>query len=896
MKRLRHSTSVVSRLFGFSVSIMFFSGMFLTSAWAEVQVGAATQPSSDDYGGQAPEPATVVDSNETPRPAPVLETGDGTPPLSGGQSSGEADLGIIEAADSRSESASESITEEFVSETVIETDVDADVELVQTILDGDVVEELIVNGEKVTESVVVTILDGDVEVIAKEESFIDIPDADVDEVDADIEDDADVESGADVTDVDADVEDDDRILIDVQPSFLVADIAASDEVESEGEVLDDVDADEEPDIDSVDDALEQVIPTPSALASEEDDVDSDADETPRPDEDRVSPLNRGVTEEDTENEEVFDETEDDDDLDEDEEYELESFSSNAGEGNGVVADERRRHLGPFDGTFRITEYYVTIDDFSGTTYDLALDYALADDYFILVRGSRTGGGRSNPDNDYARIYQVPGGRGDLADSGANNVISLSRHQAAHDWEGVVTVVESLTDVHASGFRLLDVVETSVIDDATSGIDSSSVPWGSIDQVVPFGGYRGGGAEFEADAKRPKDGDVVYTRLYPSGSDILNWERVDNGGQPLCSMTMTTFVVEWGAQWQVQHVQISGDNAGPSANKTKHYAVSTIDPVLRRNTWVWGTGMSTGDGVGEDSEATLITLGDGVNQNELETSVAMGSATSAQRDFDIYVMTHADLVNNHIFKPNGNKRILDLNLPTYPAPPGTKLSLAYSACQSASSAHPICRFWSRYIDDDWITISRGYAGKKFAAWVQGIDFSQIKPTVSQGVTVDIVDASGQSITNPLVIMDDVGFGFTDEISNGVLGVIDGRIRLSNPGSTTTWSVSIAPTDGAQAFWWDGAINFFNFNNSNDGQLTVNPSVGSVARADGGDTTGVILGIPRAFEENVTDEITLFSSASAQPHQDYDLLGVSLSQIIPALQPEGDYVIKLTLTAI
>ena len=363
------------------------------------------------------------------------------------------------------------------------------------------------------------------------------------------------------------------------------------------------------------------------------------------------------------------------------------------------------------------------------------------------------------------------------------------------------------------------------------------------------------------------------------------------------MTMTTFVVEWGDEWNVQHRHLEGNRAGNGAYLPRHYQTTEIDPVSREQTWVWGTGTATGDGIGEDAEATLVTLGNGVDHNETESLVAMGSEVGAWRDFDVYTMTHADLRTDYIFKPDGDKQALDLSVATDSAPAGMRMAVAYNACETPSSTHPRCRFWSRYTGDDWITLSRGYKGKKFVAWAMGIDFSAIEPYIVEGLLLDIVDASGQSVSEPRVLFTNVGFGFTEATSTGTLGIEEERIRLTNIGPSSEWVVSVAPTSGAAALWWDGGDLMFDFNDpTGGGLLTVDPSVAIVSRPDGGSTDGIDLGVARFFEEGVTNEIILYSSTDAESYQTYDLLDVVLQQTVPPSQDEGVYTLHLTLTAV
>jgi len=367
---------------------------------------------------------------------------------------------------------------------------------------------------------------------------------------------------------------------------------------------------------------------------------------------------------------------------------------------------------------RVTEYYLTTGDFSGTTTSVVLDQELAADYFILVRGSRTGDGRSLPDNDYARVVSVPGGRGDLADSGVADVIGLQRAAAEVDWEGVVTVVECATPDNPSGFRLVDAVVTDLSGAAGS---ASCAAWSDISQVVPYGGYRGGGVELLGSPGSRYQGTRVYVRLSPAGSDTLNWER-DAGGETLLDATMTTFVVEWGSDWTVQHATVAGSSGGDGAAATGDYTTSAIAPVARANTWVWGTGMRADAGVGDCAESCLVTLGDGVNTNAVESTVAVGSEYTDAYSFDVYALTHPGLAVDHRFKADGDRSALDLPVAVNAAVAGQRFAWSYNGCSGTSSRFPRPRFWSRYTADDTVTLSRGYDGADFPAWIQGIDFS------------------------------------------------------------------------------------------------------------------------------------------------------------------------------
>lgn len=370
---------------------------------------------------------------------------------------------------------------------------------------------------------------------------------------------------------------------------------------------------------------------------------------------------------------------------------------------------------------RVAEYYLTSGDFTGTVASITLNQNLANDYFILVRGSRAGNGLSMPDNDYARVVRVPGGKGDMvAVQGANRNkrILIERSAADFDWEGVVTVVECLNSDSPGGFKLLDILTTNL--NGASGTDTSAA-WSDINQVVLFGGYRGGGAHFVGSPTSRNQGTSLYTRLYPTGNSRLNWKR-SAGGESLVDAVMTTFVVEWGDEWNVQRINVAGAKGGGGANATGEYITANIDAVNRGNSWVWGTGTRLDAGIGDSAEASLVTLGNGVAQNATENKVAVGSEYSDGSDFDVYVMTHADLAVDHRFKADGDSGVTDLAVTVDNATAGERFGWSYNGCNGTGDNFPRPRMWARYTANGKVTISRGHSGQNFPAWVQGIDFS------------------------------------------------------------------------------------------------------------------------------------------------------------------------------
>ncbi|MGJ8678528.1 MAG: hypothetical protein ACSHX0_13520, partial [Akkermansiaceae bacterium] len=371
---------------------------------------------------------------------------------------------------------------------------------------------------------------------------------------------------------------------------------------------------------------------------------------------------------------------------------------------------------------RVTEYYLTSGDFTGTSLTLTLDQNLADDYFILVRGSHDGNALSMPDNDYVRITGVPYGAsrypGDMLGSGNNNSLTLERAAADSNWEGVITVIECTSPSSSDGFELIDIVTTNMT--GASGTDTSAT-WSDLNQVVLFGGYRGGGATFTGTPTARSQGSSVYARLYPSTTGTINWSR-NAAGETLHDATMTTFVIEWGSQWNVQHTYVTGSNGGDGADAVGEYTTAPIQSVNRDATWIWASGSRGDAGIGDSAESCLVTLGDGVTQNATESTVAVGSEYTDAYDFDVYTMTNASLAVDHVFLSDGNSANTDVAVSVDSTTTGARFGWVYNGCNGTGDYFPRPRLWSRYTDDDEVTISRGFSGQNFPAWIQGIDFS------------------------------------------------------------------------------------------------------------------------------------------------------------------------------
>lgn len=393
--------------------------------------------------------------------------------------------------------------------------------------------------------------------------------------------------------------------------------------------------------------------------------------------------------------------------------------------------------------FRVKEYLITAADFSGTSYDLTLDQNLETNYFVIVQGSDGPGtgtaGNHGPDENYAALTADPFGTGELGVSSGSDVLTLSRGNSVDGWYGVVTVVECLRDCATDGFVLRDVRRVDHLGTSTSGAETTANPWVDIDQTMLLGGFNGAGCDtLEADRADTK---VCHVRIFPSGSDQINWTR-DAGGATLSDATSTVMVLEWGTGWTVQRQRVQGNNGADGAATTSAYNTATISSVARADTWVWGTGHTNQGSIGEAGEGVLLTLGDGVAQNAAETLLAAGIEYSgAAVDFEVYALTHPDLATDYTFKFDGDSSALIVDVSTATAD-AQRMAFSTNGCNGTGNAYPRPMFSARYFNDSTIRLERRRAGQEFPAWVQGIDFTGVSAvtTLPGGDPPTLLDAA------------------------------------------------------------------------------------------------------------------------------------------------------------
>lgn len=194
-------------------------------------------------------------------------------------------------------------------------------------------------------------------------------------------------------------------------------------------------------------------------------------------------------------------------------------------------------------------------------------------------------------------------------------------------------------------------------------------------------------------------------------------------------------------------------------------------------------------------------------------------------------------------------------------------------------------------------------------VRAAETTDLSQSINGALDVKIVDGSGNEVASPNVTFASKNFAATSQNSAAVLGTASEKMRVTNPrGNVAIWALSLAATAGTTASWSNG-VNNYDFNDptalasdgadgdSVGGQLSVDPSAGTLAGVGTTATTNLSLGSASAFNEGTVNSIDILSAAAgAQKPGVWDLTGVNISQSIPAMQATGAYTINMTLTAI
>ncbi|NOX23710.1 MAG: hypothetical protein GXP36_11565 [Actinobacteria bacterium] len=414
---------------------------------------------------------------------------------------------------------------------------------------------------------------------------------------------------------------------------------------------------------------------------------------------------------------------------------------------GVTSNDQNSLVSAAVGTpsIRVTTYQLSGNQYAGTNYyTINLVQDLSPDYFVMMVGATgdgTSGGDRVPITDLARVSADPFGNF-ARSTAAPNQLEIARTFTNFQWQGAITVVESLQDSGRSGFSLVDVHEVLVTTN-TRSFTSTGAAWTDINQVGIYGGVYGGGVTSNSFDRR--DYSSSWARIWPSGTNTVNYQRLRSGRAPLrASVRFTTFIVEWGNEWNIQRVQVTGNASGNGVNSVNEYNTAAINPVNRANTFITAAGTTNDSRLSRSWLANVWTLGDGVNMNAVENQVAVGSEGRSDRSVEVYVHTNANLNVQYAFGADGttpsgiSSRALD-GYATIAGPlgpesyggggglewtTGYRFSIASNSSAQSNLEYPRPVVWSRITDAFRAGWSRSRSGAPGAIWYQVPDFAKV----------------------------------------------------------------------------------------------------------------------------------------------------------------------------
>ena len=200
---------------------------------------------------------------------------------------------------------------------------------------------------------------------------------------------------------------------------------------------------------------------------------------------------------------------------------------------------------------------------------------------------------------------------------------------------------------------------------------------------------------------------------------------------------------------------------------------------------------------------------------------------------------------------------------------------------------------------------------------GVIYAQVSTsfsiTIGQGtLSVRVADSGGTTVASPSVSFSSYSRSDSCGEVTATLGTTNQVIRVhNNHRASNGWNLTL---DGSATASWVSGANNFDYNDPGNtgalgcsdlttsgdtdtfaGQLTVSTASATRAGIGSSSLTGVSLGSGGSFVEGTTDSVTLLSGSSGAANPgEWSLIGVDLTQKIPASQAQGTYALSLTLT--
>ena len=178
-------------------------------------------------------------------------------------------------------------------------------------------------------------------------------------------------------------------------------------------------------------------------------------------------------------------------------------------------------------------------------------------------------------------------------------------------------------------------------------------------------------------------------------------------------------------------------------------------------------------------------------------------------------------------------------------------------------------------------------------------SKLSQTINPGVlSTDIRNSSNVVVNNPTFSMAAKTVSFSQQTSTGTFGDNQNRIYVENPGAANNgWTLTLNALQPGSGEWRSAGSDTYKYNaNATTGQLTVNPSAGTITPVIGSGT-GVLKNAATAFSGSNPVRLMTASASADKVWAGY-ITGIGLTQAIPASQPAGTYTLPMvqTITAL
>lgn len=295
--------------------------------------------------------------------------------------------------------------------------------------------------------------------------------------------------------------------------------------------------------------------------------------------------------------------------------------------------------------FRVTTYRFVASDFTGTLAKVYLRYTLSANYFAMVRFGLAKDGSTSVDNFGIQVTGDPFGTGDLTQTDGH-WLELQRTGTDEGGAvGTITVIECLRATETAGFKLLTIDTVVHPDHPSSGKQTSSftsgATWLDSSRVVPYGGDGGGGTLTAAQFAGLIDPQTLGIRWWLTSTDTVNWERYGTNTITTEEATSSIYIIEWGSEWDIQHVNITATKGGDYASSGNYGTGAAARAFSTANSWIWITGWSNGFTSGDTYKSLACVPGSGGSAapGASESTVAVAAGTAVLWDVDAYIMTH-----------------------------------------------------------------------------------------------------------------------------------------------------------------------------------------------------------------------------------------------------------------